>query len=125
MVARLGPWLKRPRVPLCFFFSSRRRHTRYWRDWSSNVCSSDLLVDHRVELLVRRVPRLEQVGVDIDDVDRLDGGVGVRVRGQQRAAGPREQVHRLLEIGRASGRGRVQISWVAGSLKKKKAAVYG
>src|SRR3712207_5962744 len=27
----------------CFFFSSRRRHTRYWRDWSSDVCSSDLL----------------------------------------------------------------------------------
>src|SRR3712207_7013154 len=22
--------------------SSRRRHTRYWRDWSSDVCSSDL-----------------------------------------------------------------------------------
>src|SRR3712207_8224878 len=28
---------------LFFFFSSRRRHTRYWRDWSSDVCSSDLL----------------------------------------------------------------------------------
>src|SRR5215203_4787875 len=27
-----------------FFFSSRRRHTRYWRDWSSDVCSSDLVV---------------------------------------------------------------------------------
>src|SRR3712207_8100919 len=28
---------------LCFFFfSRRRRHTRYWRDWSSDVCSSDL-----------------------------------------------------------------------------------
>src|SRR3712207_8902085 len=27
---------------LGFFFSSRRRHTRYWRDWSSDVCSSDL-----------------------------------------------------------------------------------
>src|SRR3712207_7777866 len=27
-----------------FFFSSRRRHTRYWRDWSSDVCSSDLMV---------------------------------------------------------------------------------
>src|SRR3712207_3451467 len=27
---------------MCFFFSSRRRHTRYWRDWSSDVCSSDL-----------------------------------------------------------------------------------
>src|SRR3712207_7784125 len=25
-----------------FVFSSRRRHTRYWRDWSSDVCSSDL-----------------------------------------------------------------------------------
>src|SRR3712207_8863365 len=29
---------------LLFFFSSRRRHTRYWRDWSSDVCSSDLLM---------------------------------------------------------------------------------
>src|SRR3712207_9097405 len=27
-----------------FFFSSRRRHTRYWRDWSSDVCSSDLAI---------------------------------------------------------------------------------
>src|SRR3712207_6576573 len=27
-----------------FFFSSRRRHTRYWRDWSSDVCSSDLSI---------------------------------------------------------------------------------
>src|SRR5215475_6918578 len=25
-----------------FFFSSRRRHTRFSRDWSSDVCSSDL-----------------------------------------------------------------------------------
>src|SRR3712207_8191184 len=29
-----------------FFFSSRRRHTRYWRDWSSDVCSSDLDASH-------------------------------------------------------------------------------
>src|SRR5258707_13962062 len=29
-----------------FFFSSRRRHTRYWRDWSSDVCSSDLQIGH-------------------------------------------------------------------------------
>src|SRR5207253_7825745 len=27
-----------------FFFSSRRRHTRWPRDWSSDVCSSDLLL---------------------------------------------------------------------------------
>src|SRR5439155_19064265 len=26
-----------------FFFSSRRRHTRWPRDWSSDVCSSDLI----------------------------------------------------------------------------------
>src|SRR5690606_39990213 len=28
---------------LFFFFSSRRRHTRFSRDWSSDVCSSDLV----------------------------------------------------------------------------------
>src|SRR5690625_6458019 len=27
---------------MMFFFSSRRRHTRWPRDWSSDVCSSDL-----------------------------------------------------------------------------------
>src|SRR6266511_5580526 len=29
-----------------FFFSSRRRHTRFSRDWSSDVCSSDLAEEH-------------------------------------------------------------------------------
>src|SRR5699024_12113610 len=29
-------------ILLFFFFSSRRRHTRSKRDWSSDVCSSDL-----------------------------------------------------------------------------------
>src|SRR3712207_7518339 len=33
-------WLRHGQNP--FFFSSRRRHTKYWRDWSSDVCSSDL-----------------------------------------------------------------------------------
>src|SRR5690606_40263655 len=28
---------------ILFFFSSRRRHTRFSRDWSSDVCSSDLV----------------------------------------------------------------------------------
>src|SRR5207249_9761650 len=32
---------------LYFFFSSRRRHTRSKRDWSSDVCSSDLLTPSR------------------------------------------------------------------------------
>src|SRR5256885_2583862 len=30
-------------VAHCFFFSSRRRHTRLQGDWSSDVCSSDLV----------------------------------------------------------------------------------
>src|ERR1035437_6030135 len=45
-----------PSVMCCslsfFFFSSRRRHTRYGRDWSSDVCSSDLLrfsVEHSIQ----------------------------------------------------------------------------
>src|SRR5699024_12073810 len=31
-------------LPFFFFFSSRRRHTRSKRDWSSDVCSSDLRI---------------------------------------------------------------------------------
>src|SRR5436305_3208691 len=36
-IVNIGYW-----QTLCFFFSSRRRHTRCGRDWSSDVCSSDL-----------------------------------------------------------------------------------
>src|SRR5699024_11395618 len=32
------------RIKFLFFFSSRRRHTRSKRDWSSDVCSSDLSI---------------------------------------------------------------------------------
>src|SRR2546430_4619891 len=34
-----------------FFFSSRRRHTRFDCDWSSDVCSSDLFADEVNRLL--------------------------------------------------------------------------
>src|SRR5690625_6819001 len=34
-----------------FFFSSRRRHTRWPRDWSSDVCSSDLPFTYRGVIL--------------------------------------------------------------------------
>src|SRR5256885_7063470 len=41
-----GAWAKRRSREggrgRCFFFSSRRRHTRLQGDWSSDVCSSDL-----------------------------------------------------------------------------------
>src|SRR3712207_8707239 len=47
------------------FFSSRRRHTRYWRDWSSDVCSSDLNKKSYVYVFSphKTVPGLSQVGL--------------------------------------------------------------
>src|SRR6266550_8284138 len=36
-------------IVLFFFFSSRRRHTRCSRDWSSDVCSSDLVPPPKLE----------------------------------------------------------------------------
>src|SRR5690606_40355994 len=41
-----------------FFFSSRRRHTRFSRDWSSDVCSSDL-DPARIPALVEEMLRLD------------------------------------------------------------------
>src|SRR5437762_2752923 len=48
-----------------FFFSSRRRHTRYIGDWSSDVCSSDLLFE---KLLHDRVqaPRADVLRARVD-----------------------------------------------------------
>src|SRR5271169_6043456 len=45
-----------------FFFSSRRRHTRCYRDWSSDVCSSDLdsQVSRILKAEVRQVLDLEK-----------------------------------------------------------------
>src|SRR5690606_39375704 len=40
------------------FFSSRRRHTRFSRDWSSDVCSSDLASPRRAA-----APRLARLAV--------------------------------------------------------------
>src|SRR5437867_7210151 len=40
----------------CFFFSSRRRHTRSYGDWSSDVCSSDLLRPTTISLIQVVVP---------------------------------------------------------------------
>src|SRR3712207_9434740 len=52
-----------------FFFSSRRRHTRYWRDWSSDVCSADLGAgDHA-----------HGGTTDIRRRSRDSGGVGLRL----------------------------------------------
>src|SRR5690606_40218264 len=47
-----------------FFFSSRRRHTSFSRDWSSDVCSSDLHdIDARFELALHDVAGRRAHGV--------------------------------------------------------------
>src|SRR6266496_5706835 len=69
-----------------FFFSSRRRHTRSLRDWSSDVCSSDLL--DPVQGAGKRVRDRRQVRWQVVwqrdqvlDGDRRDRGpLGVRAR---------------------------------------------
>src|SRR6266446_9372127 len=67
-----------------FFFSSRRRHTRLQGDWSSDVCSSDLLdVDALLELGRVRMPEV------------LVGRSGVAVAAADLAAP--EWVHRPAE----------------------------
>src|SRR5205809_5769096 len=52
----------------CFFFSSRRRHTRCSRDWSSDVCSSDLFfkgyrLKNPVQVPVDRILAAGEVGL--------------------------------------------------------------
>src|SRR5690606_39772109 len=47
-----------------FFFSSRRRHTRFSRDWSSDVCSSDLELGFQV-LVGGGLGRTPMVGAEI------------------------------------------------------------
>src|SRR5207245_8712773 len=71
-------------LSIFFFFSSRRRHTRCYRDWSSDVCSSDLVVHaafrvaHRHDLESRlgkqESSRLADLAVTLD----RDGGRLVR-----------------------------------------------
>src|SRR5207249_8956786 len=100
--------------------SSRRRHTRSKRDWSSDVCSSDLIVLKFLDCVfiafaVRIIhlrpagdPRFHQVP---EMIKRNYLFVAFGAPGPLRAR--TDQAHVALEIGRASCRGRVEI-WVGG-----------
>src|SRR5688572_16918586 len=92
-----------PRV--YFFFSSRRRHTRFDCDWSSDVCSSDL----QRRLALRRLASEAHADFDArlaEELSRLVHGAGVfdhEARGSRRVAA----FDAGEEIGRASCRERV------------------
>src|SRR5207245_5430050 len=53
---------------ILFFFSSRRRHTRCYRDWSSDVCSSDLL-EHVKRFFAADLPNHNAVRAHTQAVD--------------------------------------------------------
>src|SRR5690349_22501810 len=91
-------------VDLFFFFSSRRRHTRSLRDWSSDVCSSDLPDRH--------LRAIDEAGLGRSALD-----LSLSPAGSLRGARPGEEFQTYLrggsfarkyrEIGRASCRERV------------------
>src|SRR5207249_6423136 len=64
-----------------FFFSSRRRHTRSKRDWSSDVCSSDL------------TPPPDRAGFERELASRME---------QPREEDPEQQVEALRQFQRAA-----------------------
>src|SRR2546429_5477483 len=104
---------------LFFFFSSRRRHTRCSRDWSSDVCSSDL--DSSLEVT------WEDWNLVLDTNLRGSFFVSQAVARGMIARGYGRIINigsvtsvAGYEIGRASCRERGEISGVAVSLKKKK-----
>src|SRR2546430_5581035 len=91
------------KVRSCFFFSSRRRHTRFDCDWSSDVCSSDLAevpIQRFNVLTIQRVNDMQiKVGI-ITISDRASKGL------YDDLGGP--ALKKAAEgIGRASGRERV------------------
>src|SRR5690606_39662138 len=104
---------------LCFFFSSRRRHTRFSRDWSSDVCSSDLVLP--LAYLVLGSLRAPE-GWGLGNYRRLGttgGANALTVTVWEAAANSlRAAVDAtVIEIGRASCRERASRTVVGGSFE--------
>src|SRR5438874_3837542 len=66
---------------LIFFFSSRRRHTRSLRDWSSDVCSSDLGDGRPSAVLVRAVED-DDAHMGAQDVARVQAWAPEEITGR-------------------------------------------
>src|SRR5690625_7570797 len=94
------------RNDLVFFFSSRRRHTRWPRDWSSDVCSSDLGAIRRGRGSTRTISPGASPGQRCRRRHRLGGRSEERRVGKEcRGGGWREQEKEKEEKARG-GRGR-------------------
>src|SRR5437867_10877053 len=79
-------------LPAVFFFSSRRRHTRSYGDWSSDVCSSDLRLHDSPDPERERFPVLPQ---------RLRRWAGLRqLRSEHHAAGAQRQRSEERRVGK-------------------------
>src|SRR5256884_3687298 len=61
-------------VSVLFFFSSRRRHTRCSRDWSSDVCSSDLIASRGPWFPRGRIAGRRLVGHGVSNCRSAAGG---------------------------------------------------
>src|SRR5947209_20074060 len=74
---------EREPAPCDLFLSSRRRHTSYWRDWSSDVCSSDLANRgcSRASARSRPHPRHRAKRVEDDEIGRASCGKEWRAGG--------------------------------------------
>src|SRR5262249_59176965 len=89
-----------------FFFSSRRRHTRLVSDWSSDVCSSDLIAA-RGERKARNQARELRVRIAARDVDARD----TRNRKTARRSAARRVL--IVELGQTCRKGVEQIGRAA------------
>src|SRR5690606_39319707 len=72
-------------LPL-FFFSSRRRHTRFSRDWSSDVCSSDLGAQGHFAPAFPEIGGAIQVAAQAIDQQRVVAS-GAQGRSEERRVG--------------------------------------
>src|SRR2546429_4842411 len=99
-----GPHVTEELTVSLFFFSSRRRHTRCSRDWSSDVCSSDLVGAARAVGVRRVLGRRPRGPVAEGPLPARDRAVGIAALVGEAAGEP---VAAGREIGRASCRERV------------------
>src|SRR5690606_39440318 len=96
---------------IAFFFSSRRRHTRSSRDWSSDVCSSDLDKTPIVALAHQRVieawQNARRIVAENENLLRVREEVEdarLRWRSEERRGGKEWQAGRVLDHGQKKAR---------------------